>query len=62
MTQQELTKIWDTLASGGKVEGWGHVDNGDSHVVFPLNEHRSWERTAPDGEWVESAGMNGPRA
>jgi hypothetical protein len=51
MNQHRLSDIWANLGSGNRVLGWTHLDQGDKHILIPLNGGRRWERTAPDGRW-----------
>ena len=52
MTQDALTKIFDTVAGGGIVVGWSYQQNNDQLVLFNAKKSEIWERALPDGEWV----------
>jgi len=59
VTQDQLTKISDEIATGKVVEGWGGERYSDRHVLRRLNPDQLWERVLPDGKWEKRPGLNG---
>ena len=57
MDQDKLSKIWGDLVAGSAVEGWWGQDQVDKHILVPLNQHITWERVVPSGEWIARPGM-----
>jgi len=54
MAEAELNKIWDTIASGQTVEGWGERDHGDIHTLRRLRPDELYARKIKDaqvGKW-----------
>ncbi len=61
MTDAELTRIFDAIMAGNRVENWGAERQEDQDVVRSGMPDRLWTRRRGE-QWQEQPGMAGPRA
>ena len=53
MNQDELSGIWQEIASGGKVSSWSVASGSTVEALKCAAPLQLWARQAPNGFWVE---------